>query len=277
MIILLLGLLGLCLGSFANALVWRWRQQRVGEEKRPKKVPKELTITQGRSMCPSCRHQLGFWDLLPVVSWLALRGKCRYCHKPISWQYPVVEALTAGLFIVSYLYWPLGWSNLGIFQFAIWLIVLVGLLALLVYDARWQLLPSRLVYPLGALVALQVVVVGVVQGSMSAVLGAASGAICLGGLFYLIFAISDGKWIGGGDVRLGFVLGALVGGLLEAVMVLFFASVLGTLFSLPTLSSKNNALKLKVAFGPFLIAAAIIVYLFGASFIGWYEQHLLLL
>lgn len=274
MIILVLVILGLCLGSFVNALVWRLHEQATLKNK---KVPKQLTISQGRSMCPDCKHQLGFWDLLPVISWLTLRGKCRYCHKPISWQYPLVEVLTAGLFVFSYVFWPFGWEAAGIFQFAVWLVMLVGFMAMAVYDTRWQILPSKIIYPLGILAFIQVVVLTIVNREPKELLIAAAGVVCLGGLFYALFQLSDGKWIGGGDVRLGVVLGLLVGGPGNAILVLFFASALGTIVSLPSLLQKKSALKRRVAFGPFLLLATVIVYLFGSSLINWYKQRFLLL
>src|SRR5665213_2769212 len=97
MIIALLALLGLVFGSFVNALVWRLHEQEVLLEKRKKPSKKQLeklSILNGRSMCPHCKHELAIKDLVPLFSWIALKGKCRYCGKPISWQYPVVELLT---------------------------------------------------------------------------------------------------------------------------------------------------------------------------------------
>ncbi|MEO5627685.1 MAG: prepilin peptidase [Candidatus Saccharimonadales bacterium] len=277
MIILVLAVLGLCLGSFTNALVWRLHEQGVGSGKKLKKVPKQLTISQGRSVCPNCKHQLGFMDLIPVLSWIGLGGKCRYCHKPISWQYPLVELATAGLFILSYLCWPLGWSNLAVFQFSVWLVMLVGFMALTIYDLRWQLLPTRIIYPLGGLALLEVLVVAFISKDLAIIRLAAIGVLCLGGLFYLLFQLSGGKWIGYGDVRLGVVLGLLVGGPSSAVLLLFFASAIGTAASLPGLIGKKSVMKQRVAFGPFLILATVIVYLFGASIISWYKQRFLLL
>lgn len=277
MIILILVLLGLCLGSFTNALVWRLHEQGAGQNKPPKKVPKQLTISQGRSVCPGCRHQLNGWDLIPVFSWVWLRGKCRYCHKPISPQYPLVELLMASLFIASYVFWPFGWDAVGIIKFVIWLPMLVIFIALLIYDYRWQLLPNRLVYPAGVLAAGQVVLIALVTGDVAFVITALIGVLCLGGLFYALFQLSDGSWIGGGDVRLGVVIGLLVGGPVRAVLVLFVASLLGTAVALPGLSRKSSLMKHRVAFGPFLIIATIVIYLFGTAVVDWYKRRFLLL
>src|SRR4051812_13278636 len=100
MIIAVLIVFGLCLGSFVNALVWR-----VHEQEAAKKPNKKLSVLNGRSMCPHCEHELAAKDLIPVLSWLSLGGKCRYCHKPISKQYPLVELLTALLVVGSYIWW----------------------------------------------------------------------------------------------------------------------------------------------------------------------------
>src|SRR5690242_7308270 len=108
--------LGLCLGSFVNALVWRLHEQeelKIAKPKGWRKRLRELSIMRGRSMCPHCRYQLAVVDLVPVVSWLSLRGKCRYCSKPIGWQYPVVEAGVAVLFALSYVWWPLALHGYG--------------------------------------------------------------------------------------------------------------------------------------------------------------------
>src|SRR5690606_2157613 len=103
MIIIFLAILGLCVGSFVNALVWRLRMQ---ESSGKKKSDRKMSISRGRSMCPHCRHELSAVDLVPVFSWLFLGGKCRYCRKPISKQYPLVELVTSILFIASYVFWP---------------------------------------------------------------------------------------------------------------------------------------------------------------------------
>src|SRR5882762_114793 len=107
MIIVVLAILGLCFGSFVNAAVWRiYAQEQVKSKKLQVKKSTNLSIVNGRSVCPHCEHELAAKDLMPVFSWLSLGGKCRYCKKPISRQYPLVELLTAVLFVFSYLYWP---------------------------------------------------------------------------------------------------------------------------------------------------------------------------
>src|SRR5579864_137748 len=116
MIYVVLVVLGLSLGSFVNALVWRLHEQEsVTKRRKSKKV--DLSILHGRSICPNCHHELAVRDLVPVLSWLSLKGTCRYCGKPISWQYPIVEAATASLFILSYVYWPADLHGQALFSF----------------------------------------------------------------------------------------------------------------------------------------------------------------
>lgn len=275
MIIVLLIVLGLCFGSFTNALVWRVHEQAKPKAKQPKKV--NLSIMNGRSVCPNCQHQLSALDLVPVLSWLALRGKCRYCRKPISWQYPLVELTTALLFVGSYIWWPNGFATAGLVQFIFWLVFLVGFMALVVYDLRWMLLPDRLVLPLIGLAIAQVVLLSVLQQSPGLLLEAFWGLLFLAGLFYALYQFPGRQLIGGGDVRLAVCLGLLVGGPLSAILLLFLSSIIGTLFSLPLLASGRKALSQKVPYGPFLIIATVIVYLFGASLISWYKRQFLLL
>lgn len=282
---LTLFILGLCLGSFVNALVWRLRQQELAKTSRKSIKSKvhtvgnnkvNLSITTGRSICVHCGHELTAKDLIPVLSWLWLRGRCRYCHKAIGWQYPVVELLTAGLFLASYAFWPLEWDVAGIINFAVWLVMLVGFVALAVYDLRWMLLPNRLVYPMIVLAA-ALAVLNIWSASLSVTLFDTIFSVAIaGGLFYGLFLVSSGRWIGGGDVKLGFLIGLLLQDPSKAFLVLLTASLLGTLVIIPGMLLKKVTPKSRIPFGPFLITAAIFVQLFGTGIIAWYERSLLL-
>lgn len=259
MIIAVLVVLGLVLGSFVNALVWR--------------VHEDISIARGRSMCPACRHKLAGKDLVPVLSWLALRGKCRYCGQPISTQYPLVELATAALFVASYTWWPVAFDTAQTAIFVLWLALLTGLLALLAYDSRWLLLPNRLIYPLGGLAAVQALIIIATTDRPLAVLINMVAAVAVGGgIFYLIFHVSGGKWIGGGDVKLGWLLGLVVGTPARAILFIFIGALLGSLVSLPLLAAKRLKRTSVIPFGPFLIVGAIITVLFGADILRWYQQ-----
>lgn len=275
MIIIALVVLGLCFGSFTNALVWRVHEQTLPKKKRIKvKNDQELSVLKGRSMCPHCGHTLAAKDLVPVLSWLELKGKCRYCSKPIAWQYPVVELAMAVLFALSYMFWPTDLNSaLTWLQFGVWLAALVVFVALMIYDVRWMTLPNRLV--------MVVTVLGVAYFLLAAAIGNWHGAIfrdaalsllLFFGGFYTLYQLSRGKWIGGGDVKLaaGLSLFCLTPG--KSFLAIFLASILGTVVILPLLVMHKAKVTSKLPFGQFLLAATIIVVLFGQSLIHWYNQ-----
>lgn len=269
MIVAALVVLGLAFGSFVSALTWRLRQQDT-RKKLTKKQKRELSMVHGRSMCSHCGHELAWFDLLPVVSWVLLRGKCRYCGHRIE-DSPLVELGMAGLFVWSYLAWPLGFDSSGTVLFVFWLVFLVGFVALVVYDFKWMELPNKIVYPLVVLAVMQVVFRMIVEDGAPGVLAEAFwGFLAIGGLFYALFQVSGGKWIGGGDVKLGFVIGPLVGGPVASILVIFVASLMGTLVSLPLIIKKSLQTSSRIPFGPFLLAATVIVYLYGNRLIDLY-------
>lgn len=279
MIIVILAVVGLCLGSFVNALVWRVREQAKQaktKSKTDKTYVKRLSIATGKSMCPHCHHELAAKDLVPLLSWLSLRGKCRYCDKPISKQYPFVELATALLFIASYIWWPSDLHGYQIGVFIWWLILLVGLVALTVYDFRWFLLPNRILYPsaVAAFIMALIVIInadGLAIALLNTVLAVAIG----GGIFYVLFQVSKGEWIGGGDVKLGWMLGLVAATPGRSVLFIFLASLTGTLVSLPLLKSKRLSKGSLIPFGPFLIAGLIITQLFGADILHWYQHTII--
>ena len=260
MIIAYLVVLGLCFGSFVNAFVWRIR--------------KHKNWINDRSVCPKCKQVLSAADLVPVLSWLALKGKCRYCHKKISWQYPLVELTTAALFVVSYLFWPDVLNTRGWFHLVVWLVILVGLMALVVYDFRWMLLPNKIVYPLTIIAAAAVIVDFAILGGGAAALRQAMLGLATTALpFYIMFQVSAGKWIGGGDVKLGMLIGLLVGSAWGGLLVIFLASFIGLVWVAPDLIRRRVRPNSRIPFGPFLILGLIIVRLFGSTIIAWYTRH----
>lgn len=283
MIYLILFVFGLCFGSFINALVWRiYKQEEIMNrktkiDKKTKNQSTKYSILKGRSMCPNCKHILSALDLIPIISWVTLKGKCRYCKKSISYQYPFVEFFTAILFVASYYLWPTelisSWQYIG---FITWLVVLIGLIALFVYDLKWMILPDKIVYPLIIIVILSLLIQLALGRPTSDLLGASLAALIGGGIFWILYQISGGKWIGGGDVKLGFLLGLIVLKPELAFLTLFLASVLGTICILPFLVTKKIKKNSHVPFGPFLIASSIIVVLFGQQIINWYQTLVLI-
>ena len=277
-ICIVLLIVGICLGSFVNALIWRVHEQETeSRKKRPNKAYlKQLSISRGRSMCVHCHHELAAKDLIPVISWLWLRGKCRYCQAPISAQYPIVELITGLLFVISYLWWPTDISGgPAVWQFLTWLGLLVGFMALTVYDLKWMLLPNRIVFPLTA-VAVLFAGCGLMLADVlsTAALNLALAVLVGGGIFYLLFQLSGGKWIGGGDVKLGWLLGLVVLTPSRALLMIFLAALAGTIVSLPLMLSGRLKKHATIPFGPFLILGAFIVVLWGSSILNWYQNFI---
>jgi leader peptidase (prepilin peptidase)/N-methyltransferase len=278
MIIVALVVFGLCLGSFVNALVWRLHAQTALRSKqRPTKADlqqvKKLSIANGRSVCMSCGHKLEVKDLIPVVSWIMLRGRCRYCNSKIP-DTPIAELLVPVLFVVSYTWWPYVLTGVGhIALFVVWLACLVLFVALALYDLWWYLLPDRLVASLViSALAFRCLIASIAPGGhVTVLLGGLWGVLLLAGLFYLLFTVSQERWIGGGDVKLAVALGLLAGGPLNSLFLLFTASAGGTVVSLPLLVAGRSWRGVRIPFGPFLLAATVVAVLFGPSVTGWYS------
>lgn len=267
MIAFAVAVLGLAVGSFVNALVWRLHEQ---TKKKSKFSKTELSITKGRSLCVHCGHHLGVKDLLPVISWCLLKGKCRYCHKPISWQYPLVELATALLFAVSYLAWPSSLTTgLQTLEFVAFLAFATLAVALSLNDVKWMLLPNRLVYPLGLVAGALAVLASIRVESLSPLISGVVGSIGLGGLFYLLYQISKGSWIGGGDVRLGFTIGLALGWQRTLLSITISAYLALVLVLVLLLMGKYHK-RMRLPFGPFLLLGALLTSLWGQRVVDWY-------
>jgi len=272
MLIVVLGVLGALLGSFACAQVWRLRaRQLVEDEREGEAVDKaELrrlkrlirpTLTD-RSECLHCHHTLAWYDLLPIVSWLTLRGRCRYCHTFIGWSELLAEAGLALTFIVSYLVWPYPLTiPLGVLVFTLWLIACTMMAILLIYDAKWSLLPFAINI---GLIVVAVVFRGVVTlaGSPLEIWSLIGGVALLGGL-YLVFSLVG--WVGMGDGILGVGLALLLGKWQYAFLALFIANLLGCFMLIPLYFRRQLHHQARIPFGPFMIVGAIIAMFFG----GW--------
>lgn len=254
---ILLGILGLCFGSFVNALVWRLHKKR--------------DFVKERSECTHCHHVLAWYDLIPVFSWLLLRGKCRYCHKKID-DSPLTELGVASVYVLSYVFWPLGFSAAGVLLFVLWLIAVVILAALFLYDFKWSLLPNVLIFPVIGIGVVWAIIyyAAVMPESVLLVLRDVSFSLAsVAGLYGALYVLSKGEWVGFGDVKLGIFMGLVLGwqGGLLAVML---ANTIAFLWIMPGLLTRKLDRKARIPFGPFLILATILVLLFGKQIIGAY-------
>lgn len=275
MIILILLVVGLCLGSFVNALIWRLHKQEALQGKRTKDAiaaRKKLSIVHGRSMCMHCGHELAGKDLIPVLSWVYLRGKCRYCRHHID-DTPFAELVVPALLLLSYVFWPhagVDWSWAEITVFVLWCGVLTCFVALAIYDAKWYLLPDRIVAPLTVMTLAVSILLAVTYNEPVVLIHAVLGGMTISGIFLFLSLISKGSWIGGGDIKIGVALGLLAGTPLMALLVIFLASLLGSVYMLPGILQGKQQLKSMLPFGPFLITSTIIVFLWGEKLFSTY-------
>lgn len=276
-------LFGVSLGSFAAAQVWRLRAHQLNEdkadgEKIDSKEFKRLepligsAVKDDRSQCLHCHHTLAWYDLIPLVSWLQLGGKCRYCHEPIGRFEPLMEIGMAAFFVVSYTWWPnelIG--TVEVAQFILWLVSGVGLGILFAYDAKWFLLPNKVMFPLMGLAGIYALLYVVSAPSpLFAIMSVIAAVGILSGLYLLLYIVSRGAWVGFGDIKLGVVLGLLLCDWKLALLALFLANLIGTIIVLPGMLSKRLTRKSQVPFGPMLIGGWALAGLFGGSILSWY-------
>jgi len=232
---------GLIFGSFTNVLIAR--------------IPAGESIVTPPSHCPRCRHRLGVLDLVPVLSWLFLRGKCRYCGEGISPRYPLVELLTAVLFMGVFLRWGISAHTL-----AGWALTVI-LVSSAFIDLDEGIIPDVITIP-GVILGLAVSFFTI--GFFPALWG----ALAFGGTLLLVAVISNGG-MGGGDVKLAAVIGAFTG-LPGAVITLLLSSFLGAVFGIALMLMGRAGRKTPVKFGPFLAIGAYTAYLFSNQIAAWY-------
>ena len=234
---LLMFITGAVAGSVANAVIFR--------------LPRGLSWWRGRSICPKCKHELSWRDLIPIVSWLVLGGKCRYCHSPIPLRYLLVELFLGSAFTLSYL------SNLGILSyFMIWITTVIAAM-----DWETMLVSDWLV---GAWVGLAILSNLSNLSDLRYLGGAALGVAVIGG----IWMISKRKAMGEGDVGIAAVMGLWLGWP-RVAPALWISFVAGAVYGLWLLVLGKKTMKSKIAFGPFLILGSWIGYLWGDKIISY--------
>src|SRR3954471_10391026 len=240
------GVFGLAVGSFLNVVVWR--------------VPRHESIVSTPSHCPSCDAQLGAVENVPVLSWVVLRGRCRHCHAPISARYPLVELLTAGLWVGMAQRFGAAW------ELPPYLVLAAGLVALSLIDLDHFLLPNRVLYPTGIIMAALFVIPALVDGQGDDYLRAVLGGAAAFAVFFVIHVISP-RGMGFGDVRLSFVLGFALGWLSwgHVYLGLFLGFLLGAVVGTLLIAVGLRTRKDHVPFGPFLAAGAMLAIFVGTQ------------
>ena len=245
MTVIIIFIFGLIVGSFLNAAIHRLFS---GE-----------SIVSDRSRCPKCHRELHALDLIPVISFILLRARCRYCHKKISWQYPLVELITAVTFVL--LFWN---YEFRITNYELWfnLILSCFFIVIAVFDLKHYLILDKIVF--SALVL--AIVYNILRGQLFSGLLAGFG---VAGFFLAQYLLSKGKWIGFGDVKFGLLLGNLAGWP-ASLLVLMLAYFLGAVIGIALIILGRKRLGSKLPFGVFLGASAIIVMLYGDLITNWY-------
>lgn len=248
MILILYFILGTFVGSFLNAYLYRMYAQK--------------SVLFGRSFCVKCNHKLSWNDLIPIFSFILLQGKCRYCSRVISIQYPIIEFVTGCLFVFSAFIAP---STLSLIFY--WIISSL-LVFIFVYDFRHSIIPDVIVYSAIAISILH----RLFNGDL--VLALISG-ILFSLFFLLIFLISKGKWMGFGDVKLALLMGIVLS--FPSILVAFFMSFfVGGIVGAVLIIKKKKGMRSEIPFAPFLVLGTFIALFFGELIIDWYMSFLLL-
>ena len=260
---------GLAIGSFLNAYIYRLHAGK--------------SVFRGRSFCPLCKKTLLAKDLLPLISFALLKGKCRFCRKEISWQYPLVEAAVALLFVLGYLRFignPFAETTLlaDLAGFVSFLCAVAIFIVIFVYDLKYYLILDKVTVPsFFVFLFFDVLLVilkggamhGFARGVLLPVLLYLAAGVVGGGFFAIQFLVSGGKWIGGGDIRLGVLMGMALG-LKHLLIALFLAYVLGSVISLCLIAIKKKKFNSQIPFAVFLVPATLATLLYGDLIAAWY-------
>ena len=243
-VIVFCGVIGLAVGSFLNVVIYR--------------VPRNESIVSPRSACPSCHSPIRERDNIPVVSWLLLRGRCRDCGAPISPRYPMVELLTAGLFVGTAARFGASW------ELPAYLVLFAGLVALSFIDGELMILPKRIVYPVTVAVTLLLIIASAGTGHWHQLyVGLACAAVWFAA-FLALYLISP-RLLGFGDVRFAPMLGIALGwlGVGYAILGFFAANLIGAVVGIILIAGRGYKREDRVAYGVFLAAGCAVGVLLG--------------
>jgi len=245
---------GLCVGSFLNCFIYRLEKRR------------KMT---GRSFCPHCKHGLAWQDLFPVFSFIFLWGKCRYCHKNISIQYPLVEILTGIVFLLVFTFCAPGLGLQNLIRFIFLLYIFSSLIIIFIYDLKHYIIPDKVLLP-----AICVALFYRLFLSFVLVPNYLLAAVVASGLFFLVFLFTGGKGMGLGDVKLAILMGLLLG-FFNVLVALFLAFFFGAIIGIIMMIYQRKSLKSEIPFGPFLIVGTLIAMFYGDQIVRWYAHMFL--
>lgn len=267
------GILGLLVGSFLNVVIlrlplrmqWQWEQESrelldLPAPENEKAAPPGIVVES--SHCPKCGHTLAAWENIPLLSYLVLRGRCRGCKTPISWQYPAVEALTGVLFALVVWHFGVSWQAGAALVATGFFVAMSGI------DIRTTLLPDSMTLPL-LWFALLISLVPVFVAPDQAILGAVVGYLSLWSVYW-VFKLATGKeGMGFGDFKLLAAIGALCGW--KAILpVVLMSSVIGAIVGSILIFVQGRDRATPIPFGPYLAAAGWVQLMYGETILGAY-------
>lgn len=253
--------LGAVCGSFACCQVWRLKFREYGEK------------LGSRSVCLECGKTLRWYELIPMVSWVIQRGKCRGCRAKIGWQEILCELLTGMMFVATWLFWPerFGGASESIWNYAGmagFLVLLMGLLILFVYDLRWGKLPVGVLIFCVICAILEIVLVKS-DGFLREFswVSAVGGLVLLPALYFVLYKISNERWVGGGDWILALVCAIMLCDATLCLLCLLCANLLGCVVAIPLLL-RGKGKNARLPMGPLLIVGFLVVFFCGDMIMG---------
>ncbi len=238
-------LIGLCIGSFLNVVIDR--------------LPNGETIAKGRSHCDFCKKKLKWFDLIPLLSFISLKGECRYCKKKLSWQYPLIELITGLFFVFTYTYVLYYYSHAQFFPYVLILdlFLVSSFISIFFIDLKYGLIPDKILILIFLFsVLFQIFFTRqLVFGNLLSGVGAFA-------FFLLLYLFTKRKGMGFGDVKLAFLIGFLVG-FPNVIVSLYMAFLTGAFISIILILWGKKRFSNTIPFGPFLVSSLIVVYFYG--------------
>jgi len=253
---LMIFLMGVCMGSFVNMLVFRTMFE--------KQIPRtnNQETNRKRSFCDFCGKQLNWWNNVPVLSFLFQKGKSQCCHKKLDVSYPIVEIITGLLFLLNFQFSIFNFQSIFNFEFLILNLITVLVIYSAVYDAKTMYLPDWSTYTLIFLAIIYQIIGRPVGPPMLYLLNIVYAAIGASGFLLLLYLITKGKGMGLGDVYLALFMGLLLGWP-KIILAFYIAFIVGAIWGIILLILKRKKIKSEVPFGPFLLFGTMVVWYFG--------------
>ena len=277
LVVVLLSLIGVCVGSFLNVLIDR--------------LPKKQKLVKSRSICPLCKKTLRAIDLVPILSFLLLRGKCRYCKKKIDWTLPLVEIITGVMFVVG------GIGSIGLVKITYYLLIGCVLIVVFFMDLKYRVIEDKIVF-FGILTSLLYLIISkflyinliytnlvndsfgkyivqsgymnrVIRGEIRDFTFALLSGLLLFLFFYLLVIITKGRGMGGGDVKFAFLMG-LITGFPKIIPAFFISFLTGAIAGIILMLVGKKTIKQTIPFGPFLVIGTAAGMVWGDFFVNWY-------